>query len=63
MKNRIQRQLQPSLDGSLIISVGEARKLLAIDGDGMSDDELSNQIALLQELAIEVIKVKNIEKF
>ena len=58
MKNRIQRQLQPSLDRSLIISVGEARKLLGIDGDDMSDDELSNQISILQELAIEVIKIK-----
>lgn len=62
MKNQIQQQLKPSLDGSLIISVGEARKLLGIDGNGMNDDELAIHIALLQELAIEVIKIKPNEK-
>lgn len=61
MTNKIQHQLKPEEDGSLIISVGEARKLLGIDGNGMNDDELSVQIALLQELSIEVIKVKRVE--
>lgn len=62
MGKRIQNQSKLATDDSLIISVGEARKLLGIDGQGMTDEELYAEIALLQELAIEVIKVKNIEK-
>ena len=62
MGKRIQNQSKLTTNDSLIISVGEARKLLGIDGQGMTDEELSAEIALLQELAIEVIKIKNIEK-
>lgn len=58
MNKEIQQQPQLDINSSLIISVGEARKLLGIDGQVMSDEELSAQIAQLQELAIEVIKIK-----
>lgn len=62
MGKQTQYQLKPSEDGSLIISVGEARKLLSIDGNGMDDNELAANISQLQELAVEVIKIKPIEK-
>lgn len=57
------KSLAPSLlTSNLIISVGEAKKLLGQDGRGYSKDEITNQIFLLTEIAQKLIKYKHFIK-
>ena len=49
-------------DDTLIITISEARKILGAEGSHLNDDELAIQIALLQELALEIIKYKHFAK-
>lgn len=51
---KTKQQTQPTiaqLAGGLIISVGEARKILGADAKGRSDDELIAEIYELSEVA------------
>jgi hypothetical protein len=61
MSTQQAQQLQePSvaqLSDCLIISIKEARKLLGVGGDELSDDELAATILELTQLAQELLKV------
>ena len=43
--------LNSSLSSSLIISVGEARKILGVDANGRTDDEIAQEILEMSKLA------------
>ena len=55
--------LTPSqLAEGLIISVGEAKKVLGKDAKGLSDDEIAEHILLFADLAQTLIKYKHFAK-
>jgi len=47
------------LTGCLVISIGEARKLLGKNAQSMSDDELTVEIWRLMEIASDLLKVSS----
>ncbi len=51
-----------NLSSSLIISVGEARKILGVDAKGRSDDEITEDIMALTDLAQKLLNISNLPK-
>ena len=51
-----------NLSSSLIISVGEARKLLGVDANGLTDDELAQAILEMTDLAQKLLNTSFLPK-
>jgi hypothetical protein len=51
-----------NLSSSLIISVGEARKILGVDAKGRSDDEVAKEVLELTDLAQKLLNTSILPK-
>jgi hypothetical protein len=51
-----------SLTSSLIISVGEARKVLGVDAKGRTDDEIAKEVLELTDLAQKLLNTSILPK-
>lgn len=49
-----------NLSSSLIISIGEARKILGVDAKGQTDDEIAKEILELTDLAQILLNTSNL---
>lgn len=58
-KNKCKAPSASELASGLIISVGEARKLLGKHAQNMSDDEIAMLILELHEIAPSLLKMSN----
>ncbi len=46
----------------LIISIGEARKLLGADAKDLTDEDIAQQVLLLNEYAVHILKTLALQK-
>lgn len=60
-KNKSKR-LKVAQSQGLIVSIGEASKLLGVDGKNMSDDDVAWQILCLSQLATMLIKTMDLQE-
>lgn len=56
------KKLSAKQPEGLIVSVGEARKLLGSDAKSLTDDEIEQQVLYLNELCIQILKALDLQK-
>lgn len=58
----LQQPTAAQIAEGLIISVGEARKVLGAEARGLSDEQVAAQILIMADLATELLQYKHFAK-
>lgn len=58
----LQQPTAAQIAEGLIISVGEARKILGAEARGLSDEQVAAQILIMADLATELLQYKHFAK-
>jgi len=61
-RNKPKQPTAAQIAGSLVMSIGEARKILGTDAKELDDDQIAIQLLEMEELAHHLLKYKQFVK-